>query len=658
MKQSFIFLALIVALAGCRGGKLPVSEANADLLYEKHHYYDAAQMFEKLLKKEKDEEEIKTYTEKLADCYMQISNFQSALVNYRKVMDFYPDKPEYIYIYADLLMSNDRYEEALGYLETYQKEVPGDKRTAKKMAICKQAISINVGGSRFNVTTVADINSRFNDYCPSVVDGDLYFTSDRSGSTGGQRYEKFGNYYADIYQSEINGLSLSNARQTSGSVNTNENEGTTAFNGQGNVMIFTRCHGAGFDSTCALMVSTRDGGNWKKPEAIEFSMSDAYMYGHPTLSEDGKTLIFSSNMPGGYGGHDLYVSRKQGGRWSKPENLGPKVNSGGDEMFPYLLDDKTLYFSSNGHAGFGALDIFVSINKKDRWRNPENLLPPINSGGDDFGICYDRDNPEMSNGYFTSNRRGSQGDDIYRFDIVTPPLCTVCGTVYDNKTKKALGQSTVYLTDLGTGKPVYTMTDRNGQYCMKLLYERDYMMDAYKKYYANNQPKPRFDTRNLNFQKKFRQDFYLDKWTIEEIEIEGILYDLNSAELRPESKEILDSLSSILTIHYYLVVELSSHTDCRGTVEYNDNLSQQRAESCVNYLIGKGIPKERIVPKGYGEHRLLNDCACEGEEGKGLDCTEEQHQQNRRTSFQILRTDFERSEDAVYGEPYSDPEGN
>lgn len=658
MKRLLLLLPIIVLMVGCRSGKLPVSASNAELLYEKEHYHDAAEMFEKLVKKEKDEDKKKDQVTKLANCYRQISNFPKAATYYRKVMEYYPDEPQYMYVYADLLMSNDNYEEALVYLEKYQKEVPGDKRVPKKIEVCKQAMAINIGGSRFNVSRADDLNSNYNDYCPSVAGGNLYFTSDRSGATGGERYPRRGSFYSDVYVSEIGETSLSNPKQLGGAINSSENEGATAFNSAGTVMIFTRCHGKGFDSSCALMLSSKGSGSWSKPVAIDFSVSAEYMYGHPTLSEDGKTLIFSSNIPGGNGGHDLYVSRKLGpGNWSKPENLGPKVNSAGDEMFPYLLDDKTLYFSSNGHPGFGALDVFVSINKKDRWRNPENLLPPINSGGDDFGICYDRDNPELSNGYFTSNRKTTQGDDIFRFDIVTPPLCTVCGTVYDAKTKKKLSGATVYLTDLANENTVYAKTNGQGQYCMKLLYEHDYKMDAYKKYYANNQAKPRFDTRNLNFQKEFKEDFYLDKWTIEEIKIEGILYDVNSADLRSESMEILDSLASILTIHNYLVVELSSHTDCRASVAYNQDLSQRRAQSCVDYLISKGIAKERLEAKGYGENRLLNDCACEGEEGKGLDCTEEQHQENRRTAFQILRTDFVPiAGDEEYGKPYVDPE--
>lgn len=656
MKYQIVFFALFLALFGCRAGKLPSTPQNADLLYEKHHYYDAATMLNKLVKKEKDANEAKEMTLKLADCYRQMNDYGKALIWYKKVVAQNPDKPEYIYLLADLEMSNDNYESALVYLKTYQKEVPGDKRIAEKIKICEKAIELNVSGSRFIVESLEELNTIYNDYAPVYANGGLYFTSDREGSTGGLKYPRLGTYYSDIYVADEEDGYLTKAKPMGNSINSNLNEGAASFSKSGNAMIFTQCSGKGYDSSCALLYSEKERGTWSKPEVVDFGISAEYMFGQACLSDDGKTIILVSNMPGGYGGHDLYESKRSNGVWGRPVNLGNKVNSQGDEMFPYLMDDKTLYFSSNGHPGFGALDVFVSVKKKDTWRNPDNLLPPINSGGDDFGMTFRKDNPAFTEGYLSSNRKGGQGDDIYTFKIVTPPLCNISGIVYDNKTKKPLANSTVFLTDLATNTTVYIETDDRGAYDMKLLYEKDYKLDAYKKYYTNNQEIPRISTRGLNFQKNFKQDFYLDKWTIEEVEIEGILYDLDKADLRPESKVILDSLASILKIHFYLVVELSSHTDCRGSKDYNQALSQRRAESCVNYLISKGVSTDRLQAKGYGETRLLNDCACEGEEGKGINCTEAQHQENRRTAFQILRTDFEPVNKPDFGTPYEDPE--
>lgn len=656
MKRLFELLIIVMCFSGCQSTKLPTSAENADLLYEKRHYYEAADMYAKLLKKGSDDEVARRQTIRLANSYRQMNEYNKALTWYKKVVAENPDQPSYLYLLADLQMSVDNYQEALRTLKLYEKEVPGDKRIKDKIAICEDAIKIDMSGSRYVVALVNLVNSEYNDYCPSITKDGLYFTSDRNESTGDEKYPWLGTYYSDIFLAPTEGEGFDKPKPIGNSVNTDLNEGATSFNGSGKVMIFTQCSGQGFDSSCALLITSRDGGSWKKPQPLPFSVTKEEMYGQPAISKDGQKLIFVSNRPGGYGGHDLYISEKQGGKWSEPENMGPNINTKGDEMFPYLLKDNMLYFSSNGHVGFGALDIFVVEKRKNKWRKPRNLLPPMNSGGDDFGICFDREVEDLSKGYFSSNRSGTQRDDVFSFNIVTPPLCQVCGTVYDKKTKAPLSESTVYLTNLTSEQTVYVKTDGDGKYCMKLAYEQDYSMDAYKKFYANNKDKPRLSTKGLNFKKEFKRNFFLEKWTIEEIQIEGILYDLDSDAITKQSAEILDSLASILNIHYYLVVELSSHTDCRGSKEYNDELSQRRAQSCVNYLVSKGISKERLQAKGYGESRLLNDCACEGEEGAGLDCSDEQHQENRRTSFQILRTDYQPVEEVEYGKPYVDPE--
>ncbi|MFY0674291.1 MAG: OmpA family protein [Bacteroidia bacterium] len=655
MKYIIALISVLIAFTGCRTGKLPATNQNADMLYYKHHYYEAAEMYTKLIKKQKDDVKKREQTIKLADSYRQMNRYDMASLWYEKVIAQNPDKPEYLYLYADLLMSANDYAKALDILKRYEKEVPGDKRAGRKINMCEQALKLNIEGSRFNISAVSELNTQYNEYAPVYVKGAIYFTSDREGTTGGLKYPRLGTYYSDVFVSAENDGEFDKPKPMGSSINSNLNEGATSFNKGGSVMVLTQCSGQGYDSSCVLLISKKERGNWSKPEVIDFGIKGDYMFGQPAVSEDGKTIIFVSNIPGGYGGHDLYKTELKNGAWGRPQNLGARVNSSGDEMFPYLLDDKTLYFSSNGHPGFGALDIFVSYLKKEQWRNPTNLLPPVNSGGDDFGLTFRKDNPALTQGFLSSNRN-SKGDDIFSFEIVTPPLSTVCGTVYDKKTKKPLANSRVMLTDLGNSETVYVDTDEKGKYCMKLLYEKDYKMDAYKMYYANNSDKPRISTRGLNFQENYSQDFYLEKWTVDEIEIEGILYDVDKADLRTESKEILDSLSSSLKIHYYLVVELSSHTDCRGSQEYNQELSQRRAESCVNYLISKGISRDRMVAKGYGETKLLNDCACEGEEGKGLDCSEAQHQENRRTSFQIIRTDFEPQDAPDFGTEYVDPE--
>ncbi|MGB0432376.1 MAG: tetratricopeptide repeat protein, partial [Bacteroidia bacterium] len=434
MKYLVAVIATLIFITGCRTGKLPTSNSNADILYEKHHYYDAAQMYNKLIKKQKDETKKREQTLKLADCYRQMNYYTKAAIWYKKAIEQNPDKPEFLYLYADLLMSQNNYSGALETLQIYQKEVPGDNRADKKIEICNKAIKLDIDGSRFNLKPIVQLNTQFNEYAPIYINQTLYFTSDREGTTGGLKYPRLGTYYSDVFISADENGTLSKPKPMGNTINTSLNEGSSAFNKSGNVMVFTQCSGQGFDSSCVLLISTKQRGNWSKPEVIDFGIKGDYMFGQPTLNEQGNQIIFSSNMPSGYGGHDLYSTTLKNGAWARPQNLGPKINSNGDEMFPYLLNEYTLYFSSNGHPGFGALDVFMAVKKKDKWRNPQNLLPPVNSGGDDFGMTFKKDNSAFTEGFLSSNRNG-QGDDIFSFEIVTPPLSTVCGTVYDKKTK-------------------------------------------------------------------------------------------------------------------------------------------------------------------------------------------------------------------------------
>lgn len=614
-------------------------------------------MYERLFRKADEAPDLRHYSLRLALSFGRMNRFEEALAWYKRAYKEDPGNRSLLFQLARAHMQVEDYPKAQELLEQYKREVPGDGRTASLIEICKDATTLEEEGSSYRIRALDNLNSNYNEYAPYIIENGLYFSSDRSESTGDAVFPWLGTYYSDIFIARRKDASFENPEPMEGNINTNLNEGVGSFNKDGNVFAFTRCHGTGFDSSCAIIIIRRERGKWGEQEVISFTGNDEYMYGQPSLSPDGNTLVFSSNRPGGQGGHDLWYSQYKNNRWSSPENFGPRINSRGDEMFPNLHDDNTLYFASNGHAGFGGLDIFRAVKLKDMWRKPDNLMPPVNSGGDDFSYVLDPTVKSASSGVFSSNRAGSKGDDLFAFSIVSPPLCNVCGTVYDKKTNKPLPNSTVFLTDVNEGKTVFIKTDENGKYCMKLAYDKIYTMDAYKKYYANNEEKPRIRTIGLNRQKYFTQDFFLSKWTIEEIRLEGIYYDLNSADIRDDAKPILDSLARILKIHDYLVIELASHTDCRADSAYNMKLSEARAKSCVDYLIAQGIIENRLDPKGYGEEKLLNNCACEGEEGPGLDCDEEQHQLNRRTTFRILRTDFQTEDDEEFGQPYVDPEG-
>lgn len=625
------------------------------MLYEKQNYSTAVEMLSKLYRKTKKTEEKAKYAELLADSYGQMNLYEESAKYYKLCKQYFPGKPSYTYNYATMLMANDDYAGAITELQNYTSEVPGDRVAAENLKMCQLAIDLRNKGTQFSVEPLYELNTKYNEYAPVMRPNGLYFTSDRPGAQGDEKNAWLGTDYSDIFISRKSDDEFETPRSMGEPVNTDANEGVCTFNDQGNVMAYTSCKGEGFDSSCVIIVVRRNRGVWGKPQVLPFSERKGFVFGHPALSPNGNTLVFSSNLGGGAGGHDLWISEFENGNWSTPTNLGPKINTAKDEMFPSFTNENTLYFSSNGHPGFGNLDLFKAIRIKGRWRKPDNLLPPMNSGGDDFGITFNEDG---STGYYATSRAGTKGDDMYSFTMVTPPLCMISGTVYDKKTKKVLANSIVYLTDLVSQKNHAIKTDGKGYYQAYLCYDRDYKMDAYQKFYVNNEEKPRLTTRGLKFEKKFTQDFKLEKWTIDEIRLEGILYDLAKADIRPDAAVILDSLANILQMHQYLVIELSSHTDCRGAVDYNQDLSQKRAESCVNYLVANGIAKDRLVAKGYGENKLLNDCACEAEGDPGYECSDDQHQQNRRTSFSILRTDHKEDENVQIGEIYIEPDCN
>jgi peptidoglycan-associated lipoprotein len=420
-------------------------------------------------------------------------------------------------------------------------------------------------------------------------------------------------------------------------------------------MVFTRC---GVKKKvlmgCELYHSKKEGSNWSEPELLPFFVKDEgddstqVTVGHPALSADGKVLVFASDAEGGKGGRDLWKSTydDEKKRWGAPVNLGD-LNTQGDEMYPFIHNDGTLYFSSNGHIGMGGLDIFMAEAQGDVWGNVTNMRYPINSNGDDFAIIFEK---EQEKGYFTSNREDGKGsDDIYSF--LLPALkFTLCGTVTDFKTKDPINQATVSI--VGTdGSSLETTTDAQGKYCFDLSPATSYVITAGKKdEYLNKTGK----TTTVGFEedKDLVHDFELDPLK-KVIDLPNIFYDLGKWELRPESKVALDGLLETLSDNPTIVIELGSHTDTRDSDAANLALSQKRAQSVVDYLVENGVPKERLVARGYGETtpKVLDNAVGDFPAGSVINdafiaklsttqLKEDAHQLNRRTEFKVLRNDY------------------
>ncbi|MEX0966440.1 MAG: OmpA family protein [Bacteroidia bacterium] len=630
-----------IALISCKA-----SREEADKAYKQSEYAVAAEMYKRLYSnKEYNREDKQEVAFLTAESYRRADEYRQAEIQYKKAIRIgYPD-PIAHYYHGRMLKQLEKYEDAIVSFQNYKKAAPSDTLADFEIRACELALKWIEEGSRYEVENFRFANSSDNDFAPMYYKSDrtIYFSSDRPESQGNKTYGWTGMGYSDIYSMDKARSRRfdrwANPAALTGDVNTNFNEGTPAFNERGSVMYYTQCNGAnGKDSTCRIYEARKRGKDWNVEGPLPFCADSNLLdrYGQPFLSADESKLFFASNREGGLGGHDIWVSFyvKRGRTWSDPVNLGPTINTPGDEFFPYHREDTVLYFSSDYHLGMGGLDIFRSYGTGTDWTEPENLRSPLNSGGDDFGITI---NESGNEGFFTSNRPRSRGDDIYSF-ILNPLIFTLSGQVKDLKTEEVIPNAIVTLISSTSDEPQYDTTDESGSYEFTLDAESDYQVMAKKQQYFNS--KEEFQTTvGLRVSTDLYQDLYLDPY-ITVITISGIFYDLDKAFIRPDAASVLDSVVDLLSRNPYLVVEMGSHTDCRNTMAYNEDLSRRRADSAVDYLVRNGIDRQRLFAKGYGETQLANECACEDGAGAGLGCTEAEHQANRRTTFRILATDY------------------
>lgn len=652
-----LFLALVSispALAQKEGSK----DANKD--FEQEQYFSAIQRLRKDYSKTKDKSEKAAIAFKIAEAMRLNRQFNTAEGWYNKAISMGYSDPVVYYQLGDILKMAEKYEEALVEFERYAKEAPSDPRGDEQIKVVKEVIAFKKNPrTRFVVESFKQTNSAANDFSPVIIKEGLVFSSDREESTGKDKFGRTGGNYSDIFllgkqktgrgKNQVEKWVTPPVLLDEDVVNSKVNEGTATFDDKGNVIYFTRCNPARTEGdtagakqlpNCVIMTAKKRGKDWGDVQVMPFCNDTSIDYGHPALSPDGTKLIFSMDDPRGQGKHDLYLVTyvKRSRTWSDPINLGEVINTEGEEMFPYFFNDTTLYFSSDGHIGYGGLDVFVSYGTGETWTKPKNLNFPLNSGGDDFSIVF---NDDKETGFFTSNRIKSRADDIYSFRL-TPMVFTLSGIVRDKDTKKPIPGAKVTLKDITGNITKEAVTDGTGAYFFKLDHNHDYSVSADKEKYFGSADYEQ-STVGLEFSADLTQDLTLNR---SGFELPNVYYDLDSDKLRPESKPALDSLYGVLVDYPTLIVELQSHTDCRASMEYNQDLSQRRAQSVVNYMLEKGIVIDRMVPKGYGETQLRNHCACEPETtggpnaGPGLNCNEEEHQINRRTEVKVVSFDY------------------
>jgi len=576
--------------------------------------------------------------------------------------------PEALESYADALKQQEKYAEAIRVYEDLLKTSPGNAAYRSNITLCRQAIDWRNNKNPNYEIAQALFNTEAAEYSPIPISrGKVLFTSDRDTDDSNDRYLWTGRAFSDLFTVNTATLEIESFDPV---INSPENDGTAVFSPDGQMIVFTRCYvDQEYDAWCKLMYSVVQGDTWAEPIPFPF-IREKVNYGHPAFAANGTTLFFSSDAPEGQGGHDLYFTQWAGeSEWTDPVNLGTLINTIGQEQYPTVYRD-TLYFSSDHLAGLGGLDIFKTyLDNKNQWVSPINLRAPINSGGDDFGYVVDTFAWPVQNvimqGYFTSSRGGaSRNDDIYSFsinglrpesDVVEAPKdelpaekpidyqlflsLKVMEPQFEIKDdpnskrvgKKALPNGPIIVSD-GLSEQRF-VTDELGQFLIKLEWNKQYTFTArYRDHLAMTYDlntsdivkDPNKPIRTLN------QILELDPiFKNTEIVLENIFYDYDQWAIREDAQPPLDHLAIILKNNPSLRIQLSSYTDCRGTDEYNLDLSQKRAQAAIDYLMSVGIPAKRLVAQGFGESNLSVNCVCE-------ECTEAQHQANRRTTFKII----------------------
>jgi peptidoglycan-associated lipoprotein len=648
---AFFLFAFFLFLFSCKSAKLSDAVAKE----ERGEYYDAAQIYRKVYSRTSPKKtwlrgSIAFHT---AECYYKTGNAQRALSAYSNAIRYhYPDSSA-ILRSAKMSQKSGKYSEAIKLYQAFLDSVPGNVLAKNGITGCDSAIVWKKNPTKYIVKKMDKFNSRDGDFSPMLY-GEKYdeimFTSSRKEATGDTKSAITGLKNNDFFliKQDEKGQWIKPAKMDS-TINTEFDEGSCSFSLDGSTMYYTYCaEEVGIPKSAEIRKSTRSGGTWSAGERVEIFRDTMIMAAHPAVGKDGY-LYFVSDAKGGYGGKDIWrVFIAEIGA-AYPENLGPEINTPGDEMFPYMRNDGTLYFSSDGHPGMGGLDIFKAVqNKNGRWKI-ENLKSPVNSMGDDFGITFEG---QKEKGFFSSNRNDSRGAD-HIFSFERPGIQFFVEGWVLNKDEEIIDSLAVVrmVGKDGTDQRLFVRNDAT--YSTEVIPGMEYVMMASAPGYLNQ--KQTLTVPNVDKSETFYVDFYLPSIS-KPVVIDNIFYDFDKATLRPESKQALDELIAMLNDNPNITIELSAHTDRKGSEEYNVNLSQRRAQSVVDYLIKGGIEKERLTAVGYGKSRpkeVSKNMEKKYDflkEGQLLDpayigtlSPKEQEiadQINRRTEFRVLQTNY------------------
>lgn len=651
MKRKLLIYS-IIGLLSLSAAAQPAGMKKADKNYERFAYIDAIQTYERIAAKGYKSPEL---FQKLGNAYYFNSQFDKAAQWYEQLFALTTDvEAEYYYRYAQSLKALNQYEKSNQMMDAFNAKL-GDDLRAKNYASNKNYLDvIRKNSGRYEIAD-AGVNSPYSDYGSAYFNNKLVFASARDTGNFSKRIHQWTNqYFTNLYASEIKGDSLGSVEKFGKGLNTKFNDATSpAFSKDGNTVYFTRNNfidgkrGKNGDRITLIKmykaslkeIKDKDGKvirqEWENVQELPFN-SDNWSTAHPTLSADGKTLYFASDMPGTYGQSDIWkVSIAEDGTLGKPENLGTTINTPGKETFPVMTDENELYFATDGHPGLGGLDIFMAkLTDNGTWKAPVNIGAPANSSKDDFAYIIDT---KTRKGFLTSNRDGGQGyDDIYKFVETRKLICEqlLSGIVTDKQTGEILPGAKVTLLDERFNKIAEVVADEKGYYEFEVECETTYYVRGEKEDYETSEQKIKIPGDSgktdlpIQLEKKIKP-VTIGSDLAEAFGIKEIYFDLDKWNIRPDAALELEKILDVLKQYPTMKLDIRSHTDSRASHKYNERLSDRRAKSTIQWLINNGVSADRLTGRGYGETQLVNKCK------DNVKCTEEEHQLNRRSQFII-----------------------
>jgi outer membrane protein OmpA-like peptidoglycan-associated protein/tetratricopeptide (TPR) repeat protein len=663
----FVLLAIVIAVPSF--GQLKEAKEEMSLF----NYSEAVSILQKIIHKN-DPKTINEAVQLVAECYRKQNDIMNAKAWYSRALVMGNTDPMNFYYYGQMLRAAGEYQKAKIIFIHYDSLTSNNNLGKIYAAFCDSAMKWKSNPPVYEIKNASALNSKQSDFGPAFYDNGIIFASDRVvskledktyGWTGNTFLHLFcaDPTYTDDYYNDFKAPVLA-----PGLLNQEYHDGPATFNKDYTEIFLNRTFvhkdkGKKDNKKIRthllkIFYAKRKNGKWEKLKPF-FLNSSEYSVGHPALSPDGKTLYFVSDMKGGSGSTDIYFcTREEGEKWSNPTNLGPVINTFGNEMFPYIADNGDLYFASDGHPGFGGLDIFVSRMVDGKWTTPKNLGLPINSSYDDFSYAEYKN---TGTGLFCSNRPDGIGsDDIYCFKSIplavpAPPIATtppdmVSGCVKDKTTKEPIPGAMVFLLNNESGKVLVIKANSNGCFKTPVKKGTHYLVKAMENGYIADCFPFTFDTSLTKNDLSIPRDLLLDKLSVNrKFKLENIYYDFDKWNIRKDAEPSLNNLVMIMKENA-ITVELGSHTDSRGSDDYNNRLSQHRAESAVQYIVSAGIAPSRITAHGYGKTQLVNRCST------GVPCSAAEHQANRRTEFKVLSSYEDKTNDTFNPEKFREGE--